>query len=63
MTTATAGVTCLAAAGMGWLRGPLGPVARGLLGAASLALIFPGAWTDGVGLAILVFFVARPPTR
>ncbi len=63
VTTATAGVTALAAAGMGWLRGPLSPVFRGLLAAAALALIFPGVWTDGFGLAILGLALLVPPAR
>lgn len=63
VATATAGVTALAAAGMGWLRGPLSPVVRGLLAAAALALIFPGVWTDGFGLAILGLALLAPPAR
>ncbi|MEQ9569072.1 MAG: TRAP transporter fused permease subunit, partial [Longimicrobiales bacterium] len=63
LTTATAGVTALAAAGMGWLRGPLSPWLRALLAAAALALIFPGLWTDGFGLAILGLALLLPPSR
>lgn len=61
--TASAGVTCLAAAAMGWLRGGLGTAARLLLGVAAVALVFPGLWTDAFGLAILAGLVFVAPRR
>ncbi|HSR42795.1 MAG TPA: TRAP transporter fused permease subunit [Longimicrobiales bacterium] len=61
--TGVAGVTALAAAAMGFARGPLGVVERVLLAAAAVALIFPGIWTDGFGLMVLaaVLLRARAP--
>lgn len=60
LVTATAGVTALAAASMGFLRQRLVPWERVLLGAGALALVFPGLLTDGFGLlALAVVFLAR----
>jgi TRAP transporter 4TM/12TM fusion protein len=57
--TAVAGVTALAAATMGYLRAPLPPWKRGVLGMAALALIFPSLATDGFGLLALLFVMLR----
>ena len=57
--TGVAGVIALAAAVVGWLRGPLGPLDRALLGAAAVALVFPGLWTGGLGLAALLWAARR----
>jgi TRAP transporter 4TM/12TM fusion protein len=59
--TATAGVTALAAASMGYLRQDLRPWERLVLGAGALALVFPGLMTDTFGLAALgvVVFARR----
>jgi len=59
--TATAGVTALAAASMGYLRQELRPWERVVLGAGALALVFPGLLTDTFGLAALavVLFARR----
>jgi TRAP-type uncharacterized transport system fused permease subunit len=51
--TALAGVTALAAAVVGWLRGPLGPLGRLALLAAALTLIAPGILTDTLGVLVL----------
>jgi len=57
--TGLAGVTALAAAAMGYARRPLGPAERLLLGAAAVALIFPGLYTDGFGLGALALIFLR----
>lgn len=59
--TGLAGVVALAAAVVGWLRGPLGALDRGLLAAAAVALVFPGLLTGGAGLVALLW-AARPST-
>ena len=60
--TGLAGVVALSAAVVGWLRGPLGWGDRGLLAAASVALVFPGIWTGGAGLLALLWGArVRPP--
>ena len=51
--TAVAGVTALAAMVIGYFRAPLSVAQRVLMGGVSIALIFPGLWTGGVGLLIL----------
>ncbi len=61
--TGLAGVVALAAAVVGWLRGPLGPVDRALLAAAAVALVFPGIWTGGAGLVALLWAARRGDTR
>lgn len=61
--TAAAGVSALAAATMGFLRRPLAFWERALLGAASLALCFPGWVTDGFGAAVLALLLLRPGPR
>jgi TRAP transporter 4TM/12TM fusion protein len=53
--TGLAGVLALAASVVGWLRGPLGVVDRVLLAGAAIALVFPGVWTGGAGLAALLW--------
>ncbi len=55
-----AGVTALAAAAMGFLRGPLAAWERAVLLAAAFALIFPGSFSDGFGLLLLLFIFFRP---
>jgi TRAP-type uncharacterized transport system fused permease subunit len=60
--TGLAGVVALAAAVVGWLRGPLGPVDRALLAAAAVALVFPGMWTGGAGLLALLWAARRVDT-
>ena len=55
--TAAAGVTALAGALMGFVRTRLGHWERGLLGAAALALIVPGLYSDLFGLVVLSAFV------
>jgi TRAP transporter 4TM/12TM fusion protein len=62
IVTGFAGVVALAAAVVGWLRGPLGPVDRALLAAASVALVFPGIWTGGAGLLALLWAARRVDT-
>ena len=57
--TAVAGVTALAAATMGYLRGSLVLWERGLLGTGAIALIFPGLASDGFGLLVLVLIFFR----
>jgi len=59
--TGLAGVVALAAAMVGWLRGPLGWIDRGLLAAAAVALIFPGLWSGGAGLLALLWVARRGP--
>jgi TRAP-type uncharacterized transport system fused permease subunit len=61
--TALTGVTALAAAAMGYLRGHLAPWERVLLAGAALALIFPGPITDGLGLAVLLGVLLRSGSR
>ncbi len=62
--TATAGVTALAAAAMGFGRRNLVPWERLVLGAGALCLVFPGLATDGAGfLALAVVFLRPGPTK
>ena len=62
--TATAGVTALAAAAMGFGRRHLVPWERLVLGAGALCLVFPGLTTDGAGfLALAVIFLRPGPTK
>lgn len=51
-TTAALGVFLLASGSIGWLRSRLGLLERGLMMAAGVALLEPGATTDLVGLAV-----------
>jgi TRAP-type uncharacterized transport system fused permease subunit len=64
VTTVTAGlgVAALAAAVMGFLRGPLARVPRAALAGAALLLLAPGWWTDILGLAVFaaIFLADRP---
>lgn len=60
--TASAGVAALAAAVIGFARRRLAAWERALLGAASVALIFPGGWTDAAGLVVLAAAFARGAT-
>jgi len=55
VVTGLAGVVALAAAVVGWLRGPLGWIDRAVLAAAAVALVFPGVWTGGAGLLALLW--------
>jgi TRAP transporter 4TM/12TM fusion protein len=57
--TGVAGVIALAAASMGYARGPLGGGERVVLAAGALALVFPGALTDGAGLLVLASVFLR----
>jgi TRAP-type uncharacterized transport system fused permease subunit len=59
MATGLAGVTALAAAAMGFLRSELRMWERLVLGAAALALMFPGLMSDGFGLAALFLIFIR----
>jgi TRAP-type uncharacterized transport system fused permease subunit len=59
VVTATAGVTALAAASMGYLRQRLVVWERIVLGAGALALVFPGLVTDGAGLLALILILVR----
>jgi TRAP transporter 4TM/12TM fusion protein len=61
--TATAGVAALAAATIGWLRGPVVAWERAVLAACAVALIFPGWLTDGAGLVGLAFVALRSRAR
>jgi TRAP transporter 4TM/12TM fusion protein len=63
VVTALAGVTALAAAAVGWLRGPLPLPVRLALAAAAVTLIRPGILTDGIGFLVLgaVFVWRRHP--
>ena len=54
LVTGVAGVTALAASGMGYARRVLAPWERVMLGVAAVALVFPGVWTDLVGLMGMV---------
>ena len=54
-----AGVTALAAAGMGFARRPLQWWERAALGAAALALLLPGLTSDGFGIMAMTVIVAR----
>jgi TRAP-type uncharacterized transport system fused permease subunit len=65
LATATAGlgIFCLAAALQGWLlRGCTG-LERALLGAAAVALISPGLYTDLTGAGLLVVTLALQSAR
>lgn len=55
IVTGLAGVIALAAAVVGWLRGPLGWVDRVLLVAAAIALVFPGVYTGAAGFGALLW--------
>jgi len=57
--TATAGVTALAAAGVGYGRRSLTWVERAVLGVAAIVLMLPGLATNGFGLLALVVIVFR----
>ena len=57
--TASAGVTALAAAGVGFGRRSLTPLERVILDAAACALMLPGLATDGFGMLALVVIVSR----
>jgi len=57
--TGIAGVIALAAAAMGYARGPLAAWERILLGGAALALVGPGLIGGGAGFAILVVVFLR----
>lgn len=61
LITGTAGVTALAAATMGYARRPLRWWERGVLGVASITLIFPGIVTDTIGFLLLLPFFAVAP--
>jgi TRAP transporter 4TM/12TM fusion protein len=61
--TAVAGVTALAGATMGYLRGRIATWERVLLGAGAVALIFPGLASDGFGLLALLFIFFRTTPR
>lgn len=55
-------VYCFAAGTVGWLRGPLGPLGRGLIILAGLLLLYQTLSTDLAGLVLLaaLWFIARP---
>jgi TRAP transporter 4TM/12TM fusion protein len=57
--TATLGVSLLAAALEGWLRGPLAPVERLAAFVGGLCLVFPGWRTDALGVALGLFALRR----
>lgn len=57
--TASAGVTALAAAGVGFGRRALTPVERIVLAAAAFGLMLPGLATDGFGMLALAVIVSR----
>lgn len=57
--TGLAGVSALAASTMGYLRKRLGIWERVLLGAAAVALIFPGLVSDGFGVLVLLLMFFR----
>jgi TRAP transporter 4TM/12TM fusion protein len=57
LCTAVVGVTGLAAAVIGHARRPLPGWQRALLAVAAFLLIFPGLWTDGVGLTGVAAFL------
>ena len=54
-----AGVTAIAAAGMGFARRSLNPLERVVLAAAAIALMLPGLATDGFGMLALAVIVSR----
>jgi len=58
--TATAGVTALASAAMGYARRELAVWERLVLGAGALCLVFPGVATDGAGFVALAAVFLRP---
>jgi TRAP transporter 4TM/12TM fusion protein len=58
--TATAGVTALASAAMGFGRRELVAWERVVLGAGALCLVFPGVATDGAGFVALAAVFLRP---
>ncbi|MBT8402866.1 MAG: TRAP transporter large permease subunit, partial [Gemmatimonadetes bacterium] len=63
VATGLAGVIALAAAVVGWLRGPLRWFDRALLAAAAVALVFPGLYTGGAGLVALLWAARTPASR
>lgn len=63
VVTGLAGVVALAAAVVGWLRGPLGWIDRALLAAAAVALVFPGLYSGGAGLLALLWAARVPASR
>ncbi len=65
LATATAGlgIFCLAAALQGWLLRATTPLERTCLGAAAVALISPGLFTDLTGVGLLVAALASQSAR
>jgi len=63
LVTALIGVTGLAAAIIGHARRPLRPWSRLALATAACLLIFPGWWTDGIGLAGVATLMLPGPAR
>jgi TRAP-type uncharacterized transport system fused permease subunit len=61
VATALVGVTGLAAAIIGFARRPLVFWQRIAMAVAACLLIFPGWWTDGIGLAGVVAFMLPGP--
>jgi TRAP-type uncharacterized transport system fused permease subunit len=59
VAAAAAGVFLLSAAGVGYLRGPLGLWARFALGAAGFALLYQHLWSDVLGIAVAAAVIAR----
>ncbi|MBI4256402.1 MAG: hypothetical protein HY616_15130, partial [Candidatus Rokubacteria bacterium] len=57
------GIFCLAAALQGWLLRATTPPERALLGAAAVALISPGLFTDLAGVGLLVAALAIQSAR
>jgi TRAP transporter 4TM/12TM fusion protein len=57
--TGVAGVAALAAAVIGWARGPLAWLDRAVLAGAAVALIFPGWLSDGAGIVALALVLLR----
>jgi TRAP transporter 4TM/12TM fusion protein len=57
--TACAGVTALAAAGVGFGRRALTPIERVVLAAGAFGLMLPGLATDGFGMLALAVIVSR----
>ena len=54
-----AGVTALAAAGIGYTRRQLQWWERAALGGAAMALLLPGLLSDGFGIVALAVIVSR----
>ena len=57
--TATAGVTALASAGVGFGRRSVTPLERAVLAAAAVALMLPGLPSDGFGMLTLAVILSR----